>query len=62
MHTINKEKTTEISGLREQLRGSIRRINYLVEERDRLVKEDKEKSVYISKLEMKIGTKNVQLC
>lgn len=51
---FTKEKSDENTKLKEQLKGAIRRINYLVEEKERIMSEAKEKNSYISKLEMKI--------
>ena len=50
-----KESRENLDKMKKQLQGSVRRINYLVEEKERFTVEAKEKNAYISKLEVKIG-------
>lgn len=49
-----KEKQDEIVRMIQQQRGMARRINYLVEEKEKLESDAKERDVYISKLELKL--------
>ena len=55
VQNVLSEKKNIQSEANDKLCGTIRRINYLLDERDKLEKEAKEKNQYISKLETKIG-------
>ena len=54
---FQKEKQEEISKSTQQQRGLVRRINYLIQEKEKAEQEAKERNAYVAKLELKLGKK-----
>ena len=59
--TIEKGYSRKIAQLQSQLIGSVRRINYLVEEKKNMLEDAVKRSHYISKLELEIIRSNNQI-
>lgn len=52
---FQKEKQDEIDQLTQQQRGLVRRINYLLQEKEKVEHENKGRNEYTTKLEVRLG-------
>lgn len=56
---LQRERQEESAKSAQQQRGLVRRINYLIQEKEKAEQEGKERNAYVAKLELKLGKYNV---
>lgn len=52
---LQRERQEESAKSAQQQRGLVRRINYLIQEKEKAEQEGKERNAYVAKLELKLG-------
>jgi predicted nucleic acid-binding Zn-ribbon protein len=56
---LKKASNKTVNMLKQQVVGAVRRVNYLAEEKERLVKDNAKNAKYTAKLELKIVQENL---